>query len=198
MTYCVAMHLADGGVRLRFADQRRDRPYRHLPQAVHLRHARRAPAGGADGRQPGDLAIGDQPAAAAHPPGRRQPAQRALGLRRHGADRRDHPRGDDPRRRQSGRQYRPELLLPGRRADRRRTAGAAASTPRQLHPGHAGHAFPATGRKQVRQADPRPQPDFRHAAGAGPAARWCRSTRRSAATSRWACRWTCWSTTATA
>lgn len=30
------------------------------------------------------------------------------------------------------------------------------------------------------------------------AARWCRSTRPSAATSRWACRWTCWSTTATA
>ncbi len=63
-------------------------------------------------------------------------------------------------------------FLPGRRADRRRTAGAVQHlSPGQLHPGHAGHAFPATGRKQVRQADPRPQPDFRHAAGAGPALR---------------------------
>ena len=83
-----------------------------------------------------------------------------------------------------------------RRPDPRRAAAPVQRLRRgQLHRGHAGHLLLPDRRDEVRQADHRPRGQrARRRCSTPPSARWCRSTRRCARTSRSDCRSTCWCT----
>ncbi len=106
-------------------------------------------------------------------------------------------RGEDARRSlPRAEQHRRARELHRRRPDPRRAAAAVQRLRRgQLHRGDSRHLLLPDRRDQVRQADHRPR-DQAHArrCSTRPSARWCRSTRRCARTSRSGCRSISWST----